>query len=67
MRNIAFMIRLFLADVPDAIATKLAWLLPRRVAYWAAVRVISHAAAASPTTEMNAITPADALKLWSVR
>jgi hypothetical protein len=42
----------------------LAYRLPRRLAYWAAVRVMAHASVVNPTTEVGALSPADCLKAW---
>lgn len=48
----------------DNIACWIAHKLPRRIAKWAAVRVIAHASSVYRATEMDAITPAMALKAW---
>lgn len=39
-------------------------LVPRRLAYWCAVRVMAEAASANPTAEVPALTAADCLKAW---
>jgi hypothetical protein len=42
----------------------IAHLLPRRLAYWCAIRVIAHASRVYVNKEMDALTPADCLKAW---
>jgi len=49
----------------EHIACWVAFHLPRGVAYWAAVRVMTHASIKNPSTEMDALTPADCLKAWN--
>ena len=39
--------------------------LPRGLAYWCAIRVMSHAACANPAQEVDTLTPAQCLKAWS--
>lgn len=48
----------------DRVFYWLAYRLPQRLAYWAAVRVMAHASHAHGSREMDAITPADCLKAW---
>lgn len=48
----------------DDIFCWLAYMLPRRLAYWAAVRVMAHASVANPSTEVGALTPVDCLNAW---
>ena len=49
----------------EAIARKVAWLVPRRVAYWCAIRVGAHATQGEwGIQEVPLLTFADALKRW---
>lgn len=61
------MLRLFLADVPDSIALFVAYRLPRRVVYWAGIRMMAEASQKLPHAEVPALTPADILKAWRAR
>lgn len=52
----------------EKIARKIAWLLPRRVAYWCAVRVMAHATTGEYSGQVvPELTAADALKRWPDR
>ena len=49
----------------EAITIKLAWLVPRRLAYWCAIRVIAHATQGEYSNqEVPALSAMDALKRW---
>lgn len=49
----------------ERIAMKLAWLLPRRLAYWAAIRVIAHATQGKYETQIvPELYAMDALQRW---
>jgi len=60
MKNLINKVKLFWEELPQRVA----YLLPRDVAYWAFVRVAVHASRANPDTEVPALTPADCLKAW---
>lgn len=52
----------------SAVAHKLAWQLPPLLVYWAAVRLMTHAAAGADVGDPHArITCKHALELWRVR
>lgn len=42
----------------------LAWIVPRPLAYWCAVRVMGHASVVYAGTQVNAITPVMVLEAW---
>ena len=42
-----------------------AWALPRDLAYWAAVRVMSEATVAEPQVEVPRLSAIDGLRLWA--
>ena len=44
----------------------LAWALPRRLAYWCAIRVATHASRSMYDAEMPAITITDMLGRWDL-
>jgi hypothetical protein len=45
----------------------LAWALPRRAVYWAAIRVIAHATQGKwGSTEVPTLTAMDALRRWEI-
>ncbi len=49
----------------EAITIKLAWLVPRRLAYWCAIRVIAHATQGKYSNqEVPALSAMEALKRW---
>lgn len=49
----------------EALIVKTAWLLPRSVAYWCAIRVISHATTGEHSGQIVPdLTAMDALKRW---
>ena len=45
---------------------RLAWLVPRRLAYWCAVRVIDHASGVLLSVEVDAMRPSQILQAWDV-
>jgi hypothetical protein len=53
-----------LANKKESLLMWLAWKLPRGLAYWAAIRVITHASYKRPTKKMDSLTPAECLKAW---
>lgn len=53
------------SNMIDKIMMKLAWLLPRKLAYWSAIRVGAHATTEQySTTIVPELTFADALQRW---
>ncbi len=49
----------------EAITIKLAWLMPRRLTYWCAIRVLAHATQGKYSNqEVPALSAMDALKRW---
>lgn len=49
----------------ERLTTKVAWLLPRRIAYWAAIRVMAHATQGKWSSQnVPALYAMDALKRW---
>jgi hypothetical protein len=49
----------------EALTIKLAWMLPRSLAYWCAIRVGAHATQGEwSNQEVPALTFMDALKRW---
>jgi hypothetical protein len=53
-----------ISDILDHLCGAIAYCLPRRVVYWATVRVLVHASCVNPKTEMDALSPAQCLKAW---
>lgn len=49
----------------DKLCMKVAWLLPRRLVMWAAIRLIAHATTGQyETTEVPSLSAMDALQRW---
>lgn len=48
----------------DALARLLAWWMPKRVAYWCAVRVGAEATRIAPSQVVGELTVLDALRVW---
>ncbi len=58
-------VRMFIAKYKETLLIKLAWLLPRGVAYWAAIRVMAHATQGKYGNQVVPdLTAMDALKRW---
>jgi len=50
----------------DRLAASVAWMLPRRLVYWAAIRATAHATAPPyGNTEVPAIPAMEVLRRWS--
>jgi hypothetical protein len=59
------LLRYDLHKVPQRLAMKAAWALPRSVAYWAAIRLMAHATVGPYSDQVVPdLTVEDALKRW---
>lgn len=57
--------RWYIASMPDRIARKVAYLTPRRLAYWCAIRVGVHATTGRYSSQVvPELTLPDMLKRW---
>ena len=55
-----------MASMPERIARKAAWLLPRSIAYWAAIRVGAEATTGEWSSQVvPELTFMDAIKRWA--
>jgi hypothetical protein len=51
----------------ERLAVSIAWMLPRRLAYWCAIRVIAHATQGKYETQIVPdLLATDALRRWAV-
>ena len=65
IRNRLSLLRYELHKMPERITVKVAWLLPSKVAYWAAIRVMAHATTGSYSNQLvPELLAMDALKRW---
>ena len=59
------MFNLYKREISEKILLKIAWMLPKKIAYWCAIRVMAHATTgdygSTIVPELNAM---DALKRW---
>jgi len=51
----------------DNLCMRLAFLLPKRLVKWAAIRVFIHASEHYFNQEFDTLTPADCLKAWNIQ
>jgi len=59
------LLRYDLHKVPQRVAMKVAWALPKQVAYWAAIRVMAHATTGSYSNQVVPdLTALQALDRW---
>jgi len=59
------MLRCDLHKLPERVTMKAAWLLPPKLAYWAAIRVMAHATTGSYGNQVvPELLAMDALKRW---
>lgn len=60
-----FDLKCWLKKIPDKVAMKVAWKLPRKVVYWAYVRVMAHATSGPYGMEdVDRVSYSDACKRW---
>jgi hypothetical protein len=65
IRSRLSLIRYDLYKLPERVTRKVAWALPRPVAYWAAIRVMAHATTGRYSNQVvPELTAMDALKRW---
>jgi len=57
-------LREFWHRLPDRVAMWIAWALPRRIAYWAAIRVMAHGTRVHDHSTPDEISIMDTLKAW---
>lgn len=49
----------------DKLYIKIAWFLPKRLVYWCAIRLMSHATAIQPDKSVADLTVFEALEKWT--